>query len=210
MQRRVLLDRPTLKKPFQAYYYMFKSDRWLLKLLVGGIFTILNITVIGGFFALGYQVEVVSGLISGIPQLPSWRDLAGLFQKGANLFLVSFIWELPSFFLSFINHSWATDMSLGWSAFFLFCYPVILTAFVSTKSIREALRFKKILEKVQLDIPRLLIVFAVYLVSLLLSAVSLLVLLIGIAIGLFWAQLVLSYLSAAYFLDTTETQITSQ
>lgn len=55
----------------------------MTKLLIGSLFTILSVFVIGGIFIAGYAVRLVRRAARGEPYpLPEWDDLGGMFTEG--------------------------------------------------------------------------------------------------------------------------------
>jgi hypothetical protein len=67
----------------RALGFFFQDPNWVQKLLIGSLFTILSMFVIGGVFVAGYAVRLVRRTARGEPYpLPEWDDLGGMFADG--------------------------------------------------------------------------------------------------------------------------------
>jgi hypothetical protein len=80
----------------RSFTFVFQDPRWLEKVVVGGLFYIASIFIIGWFFLLGYMARIVRHVVEGRDQeLPEWNDLGSMFVDGLKLFLVGFLWYVP-------------------------------------------------------------------------------------------------------------------
>ena len=80
-------------KPFT---FIFQDPRWLTKILIGGLFQIASIFLIGIFFTLGYCARLARNVIGGVePPAPEWDDLGDNFADGLRLFGVVIVYALP-------------------------------------------------------------------------------------------------------------------
>jgi hypothetical protein len=85
-------------KPFT---YVFDDPRWLQKILIGGLFYLAGILLVGWFFILGYVAQTTRNVIAGMAQpLPEWDDLGGFFNEGLRLFGVMLVFVLPVIILA--------------------------------------------------------------------------------------------------------------
>lgn len=67
----------------RALGFFFQDPNWVQKLLIGSLFTILSMFLIGGIFVAGYAVRLVRRTARGEPYpLPEWDDFGGLFVDG--------------------------------------------------------------------------------------------------------------------------------
>lgn len=85
---------------------LFSDSAWLIKCLLGAVFTAVPVL---NFFAFGYLGRVVAGASHGeVFNLPEWEDWRGLFLSGivffaifvawaGGLFLVAWVLSLPFF-----------------------------------------------------------------------------------------------------------------
>lgn len=70
----------------RALTFFFQDPKWVSKILIGSIFSILSMFVIGGIFLAGYGVQVLRRSSEGAPYpLPEWDDLGGLFMEGLHV-----------------------------------------------------------------------------------------------------------------------------
>ncbi len=84
-------------KPFA---FVFEDARWLNKVLIGGLFQLLAMMLIGIPFLLGYLAKMIRNVIAGDPlPLPEWDDLGEKFTEGLRLVGVGFVYILPLFVL---------------------------------------------------------------------------------------------------------------
>jgi hypothetical protein len=76
--------------------FFFQDPNWVQKLLVGSLFTILSLFLIGGIFIAGYAARLVRRAARGEPYpLPEWDDLGGMFVEGVAVVGAYFIHILP-------------------------------------------------------------------------------------------------------------------
>src|SRR5262245_229692 len=67
----------------RAFQFVFEDPDWVKKILLGGLFQLLAIVVIGIPFFIGYFLRVIRRTAQGEARpLPDWDDLGGLFSEG--------------------------------------------------------------------------------------------------------------------------------
>lgn len=67
----------------RALGFAFRDPAWIKKLLLGGLFSLLGMLLVGLFFVAGYFVRTIRRVARGEePPLPEWDDLGGLFGEG--------------------------------------------------------------------------------------------------------------------------------
>ncbi|HVX31322.1 MAG TPA: DUF4013 domain-containing protein, partial [Nitrolancea sp.] len=80
-------------KPFA---FVFEDARWINKVLIGGLFQLLAMVLVGIPFLLGYLAKLVRNVIAGVTlPLPEWDDLGEMFSEGLRLVGVGFVYTLP-------------------------------------------------------------------------------------------------------------------
>jgi len=80
-------------KPFA---FVFEDARWINKVLIGGIFQLLAMMLIGVPFLLGYLAKLVRNVIADVTlPLPEWDDLGEMFNEGLRLVGVAILYALP-------------------------------------------------------------------------------------------------------------------
>jgi len=81
--------------------FVFEDPNWIPKLLMGALFTLASVLLVGIFFIYGYLARLVRNVIAGVEHpLPEWTDLGEMFGEGAMLFVASFLYVIPVFFLA--------------------------------------------------------------------------------------------------------------
>ena len=80
-------------KPFT---FTFEDPRWVQKVLLGGLFMLASIFIVGAFFLYGYLARLARNVIAGATHpLPEWDDLGEFFSEGLRLFCVALVYTLP-------------------------------------------------------------------------------------------------------------------
>ncbi len=73
----------------RALRFFFEDPKWVTKIILGGLFSILSIFLVGTFFVAGYVVGLTRRTARGESQpLPEWDDLGTLFVDGARALAV--------------------------------------------------------------------------------------------------------------------------
>jgi hypothetical protein len=64
--------------------FFFRDPDWVKKLVLGSVFSLLSVFIVGVFFLAGYWVRLIRRSARGEPRpLPEWDDLGGIFSDGA-------------------------------------------------------------------------------------------------------------------------------
>lgn len=80
----------------RPFTYVFDDPRWLNKVLIGGLFYMAALLLVGIFFVGGYLARVVRNIVAGVETpLPEWDDIGGYFSEGLRLFAVGIVYALP-------------------------------------------------------------------------------------------------------------------
>jgi hypothetical protein len=80
-------------KPFA---FTFEDPEWVQKILLGGVFVLASMFIVGIFFIYGYLARLVRNVVEGVRYpLPAWDDLGEYFTEGARLFGVILVYILP-------------------------------------------------------------------------------------------------------------------
>ena len=98
----------------KSFTYMFEEDKWVEKLLIGGLLMLVPIVNV---FAIGYALRALKNVSEGKrPILPEWDDWGADWVKGLiSSFVVPFIYALPLMFaaIPFMIVSSATTTTYG-------------------------------------------------------------------------------------------------
>ncbi len=80
----------------KAFTFPFQDPEWLSKTLMGGLFSLLGLFLVGHFFVVGYLAQLVRNVVAGHERpLPAWDDLGTYFVEGFKLVLVGIVFSLP-------------------------------------------------------------------------------------------------------------------
>lgn len=80
----------------EAVRAMFRDPDWLKKVLLGSLFSILGIFVVGSIIVQGYLIVYAERVARADPRpLPEWEDYGELLKKGLIGLLVSIVYSLP-------------------------------------------------------------------------------------------------------------------
>src|SRR5437763_6755918 len=83
--------------------FVFEDPRWIRMLLMGALFSLASVVLIGIFFVNGYLARLVRNVVDGLERpLPEWTDLGDMFAEGAMLFVAALLYMIPLFFLVFL------------------------------------------------------------------------------------------------------------
>jgi hypothetical protein len=85
-------------KPFT---FVFEDRDWVTKILIGGLFSLLGVFIIGHIVLLGYFARLVRNVVAGSERpLPEWSDFGEYLGEGLKLFGVVLIYLMPLFGLA--------------------------------------------------------------------------------------------------------------
>ena len=79
-----------------AFRFVPEDPDWIKKILVGGVFMLLSMFLVGAVFVAGYGVRLIRRAAAGEPRpLPEWEDLGGMFGDGLRALAIYFVYVLP-------------------------------------------------------------------------------------------------------------------
>ena len=95
---------PTFRLNFEeAFRFIGRDPRWLPKVALGAVFSLLSVVVIGGILTQGYLLILAERVArQELNPLPEWEDYGEILRQGFKGFLVSLIIGLPVTILVFI------------------------------------------------------------------------------------------------------------
>jgi Protein of unknown function (DUF4013) len=199
----------------RALGFFFQDPNWVQKLLVGSLFSLLSMFVVGGIFIAGYAVRLIRRTARGEPYpLPEWDDLGGMFTEGLAAFGAYLAHILPAalvFGVVFVpiallgdRHGDAPPAALfivvplalvAMVAFFaiLFYFPAALTRLAVEERFSAAFEVGSNWDFLRRNISNYLLAIVVILVAGSLSQFGILLFCIGILPASFWSQCVSAY-----------------
>lgn len=144
-----------------AFKFPFKDNKWLVKILIGGILICIPIA---NFLVFGYLLKILGDAKDKKEAtLPEWENWAELFQEGFMAFIVGLCYSLVIIVLSILGRIpivGCLTFPLQIAAGFLLG-PVIAVAlcfYLEKKDLGAAFNFKGILEKLKVNITDYLII----------------------------------------------------
>lgn len=200
-------------KPFG---FVFQDPRWVGKILIGGLFEIASIFLIGIFFVMGYCARLARNVIAGLEQpLPEWDDLGEYFAEGLRLFVIGLIYVfpiivvacimfIPAALVSSSEHEFLQNlgggmMACGWCLFFpislaLAIYlPAAFLFSVVEQNFAAAFDFARIFRFMRDNAANYILAFVVYMIARFAVPLGFIAFCIGVFFTGFWAFLVATY-----------------
>ena len=208
----------------RPFTFVFDDPRWIAKILLGGVFALASIFLVGIFFIYGYLARLVRNVINGVQYpMPEWDDLGDYFSEGVKLFVVGLIYAIPIMLVvclavipaAILSANGSDNETLrqlgGMSASCVWCLmfpisvamalwlPAALLAVVVTGEFSEAFQFKKIWNYIKANLGNYLLAFVVWLVARFAAGFGVVLLCIGIVFTMFWAICVAGYAFASVY-----------
>lgn len=79
----------------RSFSYVSEDPDWLKKVLIGGLFGLACMVLVGIPFVLGYFSRTLRNVVAGEPRpMPEWDDLGGIFNEGLRLTAVYLLYTL--------------------------------------------------------------------------------------------------------------------
>ena len=78
----------------RSFTYMFEDESWIMKIVIGGILSIIPIV---NFMVFGYVLEALKRAADDMDvPLPEWDDFGGMFMKGLMVFVIGLVYSIPA------------------------------------------------------------------------------------------------------------------
>jgi Protein of unknown function (DUF4013) len=200
-------------KPFT---YVFDDPRWLQKILLGGLFYLASLLLIGLPFLFGYVAQVTRNVAAGHERpLPEWDDLGGFFSEGLRLLGVSVCYFIPFMILIFALvipagiadsvdneglRSFAGMISGCFSCLMvplvllmMFFLPGSLLFAMMEQNFGAAFDFKRIWSLIKNNIGNYLLAFLIYWIAHNLGGIGVILLCVGVIFTGFWSFLITAH-----------------
>ncbi len=200
----------------RPFTFTFEDPRWVQKILLGGLFMLASVFIIGAFFVYGYMARLVRNVIGGVTHpLPEWDDLGEYFSEGLRIFCVVLIYCLPILALVLIFMvpsivAQASDNDVlrnvgGGMAACVWCLifplslalaiwlPGALLFTVVERRFGAGFEFGQIAAFIKGNIGNYLLAFVVWLVVRMIVPFGMILLCVGILFTSFWSLVVASY-----------------
>ncbi len=178
----------------RAFSFMFEDKDWVVKILLGAVFNLLTLVLVGIPFLFGYLLELAKNSSEGkeIP-LPEWDNLGDKFVRGLIYLVIVIIYSIPGIILSAIP---CVKYCFG-PLYFLalaFVLPYITVRYAQTGNFEEVFRFNQIFDFAKANVSNLIIVVLLTIALEIIATFGALALIVGIFFTMFWADLAIFYL----------------
>ncbi|NPV07959.1 MAG: DUF4013 domain-containing protein [Anaerolineae bacterium] len=207
-------------KPFT---FMFEDREWVAKILIGALFALLSIVLIGIPFVLGYALEVIRRVAAGREDvLPAWDDLGDKFVQGLILVVILFIFYLPatllgscsSIFLSSLADAGRSNVGgtvfglllalvnllVGLYGFLIgLLIPAISIRYAMTRDFGATFNLSALWQVVSADLGNYVLVLLVGWVAGVIASLGVIACIIGVFVTGFWSMLVQGHLYGQYY-----------
>lgn len=201
----------------KAFTYIFDDENWLTKILLGGLFSLLSVILIGIPFVLGYAVETIKNVIDGVPSpLPEWDNLGEKFRKGLMVALLLIIYQIPNLLFQCVRtgamlalaeadpemaenampiiQSCQGCFSLVWTLLIAAITPAVFIKYALTEDFMAGFRFGELFDLIKADLGNYVIAILLTWVAGIVAMVGLIGLCIGVFFTGFWSRLVQAHL----------------
>lgn len=206
-------------KPFT---FVFDDPRWLPKIVVGGLFYLAAMVIVGWFFIMGYLAQMTRNVIRGDAHpLPEWENLGEFFNEGLRLVGVVLCWILPIILLvlAFIvpavilgaagndqMNAFGSGLAgcmacliVPLSLAITFFMPASLLFAIVEQRFGAAFEFGRIWPFIKANIGNYLLAIVVYLIARMLGGFGIVLLCVGVVFTAFWAFLITAHAFAQVY-----------
>jgi hypothetical protein len=187
----------------KGFTVLFEDREWVGKTLIGGIFLLLSIVLIGIPFVFGYILEFARNVIERrSPVLPEWDNMGDKFTKGLVFTIIIIIFSLIFGVVIFLL---ALIPCLGWiagviiSILFSFVYPFLLCEYAVTNNFSAVFNFERMFNFIGNQVVNILIAIILTIVIGIIGSFGIILLLIGIIFTSFWAVIGSTYFYAEVY-----------
>jgi len=201
----------------RPFTFVFEDPQWPVKIVIGGLFYIAAMFIVGIFFILGYLARMTRNIVAGNPRpLPDWNDLGEYFTEGFMLAMVALVYTLPIFLLVGVlvipvvlleGRSGQEAANMMASCLVMAVVPLSLLAslIIPAALVRgmaenrpfAGLEVGKVIRFIRENLTNYLLAVMIYILSSVLSQLGVILVCVGVFFTAFWAQVV----STAAFAD---------
>jgi len=206
----------------RSFTFVTEDPEWVKKILIGGLFAIACLLLVGVPFVLGYFSRTLRNVVAGEPRpMPEWEDLGGLFSEGLRLTAVYLLYTLgivavlaafgcvlalPLTLLSGSGGRPSEALGLLGGLGIVALYGVLmlvslaLAVYLPAALARSALRgtvadgfaWREVLGFIQANLGNYLLTLVIYLLASFLSQLGMVLCCVGIFPAAFWGYMVLA------------------
>ncbi len=205
----------------KSFSYVFEDEHWLTKVLIGGLFSLASIVLVGIPFVLGYVVETIRNIMEGKEKpLPEWVDLGEKFKKGLLLAAILIVWAIPIWIIACFQavvtaivgdsssaagfvaaiSCLTSILSILWGIIMALFEPAILTRFALKPEFSSGFAFEELWRFTVDNIGNVIIAVLLSIVASFLAGFGVILCGVGVFLTSFWAYLVMAHLFAQVYL----------
>ena len=215
----------------KAFSFPFKDPNWVSKFLIGALFMLLSIFLVGIFIIAGYFVQVIQRVMQRETNpLPEWEDVGVKLVLGFKFCVVYLIYILPiillmiPFFVLMIfgiisgNGGTIGPMAsmymillvvviIPYSLVLTILHPIIAYRFAAHERISDALDVAGVVRSFKGNWQNTLIVALIAVGIQSLAAIGIVFFVVGILFTILYSYLVTAYIYGALHLEQTQEEI---
>jgi hypothetical protein len=209
----------------KAFTFVFKDPKWFTKFLIGAVFMVLSIFIVGIFILAGYFVQVVQRVMHKEQNpLPEWTDIGVKLVLGLKFCVVYLVYLLPIILLyipivllallgSLLELGNITDAFVGiyamlimliiipYSLFLALMLPIISYRFAANESIGEALDLVAVVRSFRENWQNTTIVALIAIGIQSFAGIGIVVFLIGVFFTVLYSYLVSAHMFGTLYLQ---------
>jgi hypothetical protein len=216
----------------KAFSFPFKDPNWVAKFLLGAVFMVLCIFLVGFFILAGYYIQVTQRVMRREQNpLPDWTDIGVMLVLGFKYCIVYCVYLIPIMLayipllvLAFLGvlseHGEAIGVLTGfyavgvvflfvipYSLFLALISPIIAYRFASDGRISEALDIGAVIRTFRRNWQNTVIVALIGIGTGSFATVGVVFMIVGVLFTIFYAYLVNAYLHGVLFLEQASERI---
>jgi hypothetical protein len=206
----------------KSFSYVFEDEQWLTKVLIGGLFMLASVVLVGIPFVLGYIVETLRNIMEGQAKpLPEWVDLGEKFKKGLLLAAILIVWGIPIWIIACfqvvvtaiirdssslaglvtIVSCLTSILIILWSIIMALFEPAIFTRFALKPEFSSGFAFEELWRFTVDNIGNVIIAVLLSVVASVLASFGVILCGVGVFLTSFWAYLVMAHLFGQVYLQ---------
>ncbi len=178
----------------RAFTFVFEDKAWPGKVILGGVFVLLSILLIGIPFVVGYILEVARRSYEGneIP-LPEWDNMGEKFTQGLIFLVIILIYAIPFILFSTLR-CLGPFFDFVYGIAFALAMPYLMMKFALTRDFNSAFQFNEMIDFIQKNIGDIIIVVLIAIGMQIIASFGVILIVIGWFFTIFWAYLGEAYL----------------
>jgi hypothetical protein len=201
----------------KAFTFVFEDEDWITKVLVGALFVLASMVLVGIPFLIGYTIALVRNVLNGDEKpLPAWNDLGEMFKEGFIMVLIFIVWAAPVWILACLQwvltlafaDNYDASSALGvisicvsclsglWGLVVALFSPAIYIRFARTPEFKSGFEFAELWQFTKDNIGNVIIAVLLSWVASIIASFGVILCVIGVFATSFWALLVQAHLYA--------------